>query len=237
MPWWQGPCHDLHHHNTSLFLPWLLFFDCLILKMETVHPPKRLKQLAHQHRCQNLWFRNGEMCLTYILHQWRTQEFCWEGGGGFNKFNLGQGAERAGIWGQYPPSHGFRSICKWLKPVFVLGCYGCIFQRIGNSAQICQNFGISGGGGGVWNPQTPPLVRHWFAQWIERCVVWRNLRESRCYLPVTRTVTWMSVWIRKALRQVIWPLCFPGYSVLTHTLNWRLNLKLLLAASHAAVQI
>jgi len=45
-----------------------------------------------------------------------------------------------------------------VKAVFLLGCYGCIFHGTGNSAQLCQNFGISEG---VWTPQTPPSVRHW----------------------------------------------------------------------------
>jgi hypothetical protein len=33
-----------------------------------------------------------------------------------------------------------------MKPIFLLGCYGCIFHGTGNSAQLWQNFGISGGG-------------------------------------------------------------------------------------------
>jgi len=41
-----------------------------------------------------------------------------------------------------------------VKAVFLLGCYGCIFHGTGNSAQLCQNFGISGG-------LKPPPVRHW----------------------------------------------------------------------------
>jgi hypothetical protein len=49
------------------------------------------------------------------------------------------------------------SICKWAKPVFWLGCYRCIFHGTGNLAQLFINFGISGGGG-VWTPQTPPLL-------------------------------------------------------------------------------
>src|SRR5215510_6315541 len=32
-----------------------------------------------------------------------------------------------------------------IGPIFLLGCYGCIFHGTGNSAQLCQNFGISGG--------------------------------------------------------------------------------------------
>jgi hypothetical protein len=37
----------------------------------------------------------------------------------------------------------------------VEGCYGCIFHRTVNSAQLCQNFGISWGGGGVEHPKPP----------------------------------------------------------------------------------
>jgi hypothetical protein len=75
-------------------------------------------------------------------------------GWGLNKFSWEQRAERTGIWGRNPPSRGFHSICKWVKPVFWLSCYGCIFHGTGNSAQLCQNFGISGGGG-VFEPPTP----------------------------------------------------------------------------------
>jgi hypothetical protein len=83
-------------------------------------------------------------------NQWRTQEFCLGGGGGStNSFeDRGQRGRKYG----YPPSQGFRSICKWVKPVFLLGCYGCIFHGTGNSAQLCQNFGISGWGVNTPNP-------------------------------------------------------------------------------------
>jgi hypothetical protein len=40
-----------------------------------------------------------------------------------------------------------------VNPVFWLGCYGCIFHGTGNSAQLYQNLGISGG----WPPQTSHL--------------------------------------------------------------------------------
>jgi hypothetical protein len=98
-----------------------------------------------------------DWCFTFChklldTEQWRTQEFCswgsWE-----------ERARRTGIWGAQPPSQGFRSICKWVKPIFLLGCSGCIFLGNGNSAQPRQNFGISGGGE-VKTPQTPS-VRHW----------------------------------------------------------------------------
>jgi hypothetical protein len=40
-------------------------------------------------------------------------------------------------------SVAYPGICKWVKLVFLLGYYGCIFHGTGNSAQLCQNFGIS----------------------------------------------------------------------------------------------
>ena len=46
-----------------------------------------------------------------------------------------------------------KQLKKWVKAVFLLGCYGYIFHGTGNSTQLCQNFGISGGG---WTPQLPP---------------------------------------------------------------------------------
>ena len=51
---------------------------------------------------------------------------------------------------------------KRVKAAFLLGCYGCIFHGTRNSAQLCQNFGISGEGGVEHPNPTPPLsVRHW----------------------------------------------------------------------------
>jgi hypothetical protein len=35
--------------------------------------------------------------------------------------------------------------CKWVKPIFWLGCDVCIFHGTGNSTQLCWHFGISGG--------------------------------------------------------------------------------------------
>ena len=57
-----------------------------------------------------------------------------------------------------------------MKAVFLLGCYGCIFHGTGNSAQLCQNFGISGrGGGGFEPPQTLPRYATVSHQ-VSRCV-------------------------------------------------------------------
>ena len=52
-----------------------------------------------------------------------------------------------------------KQLKKWVKAIFLLGCYGCIFHGTGNSAQLCQKFGISGGGvGGGWPPPGMPLI-------------------------------------------------------------------------------
>jgi hypothetical protein len=51
-----------------------------------------------------------------------------------------------------------KQLKKWVKAVFLLGFYGCIFHGTGNSAQLCQTFGISGGG--LNTP--PPSARHCF---------------------------------------------------------------------------
>jgi hypothetical protein len=90
---------------------------------------------------------------SLTLIQWRIQECV--SGGGFNKFSWGQRAERTRIWGRQPPSQGFHAIYKRVKPVFWLGCYGCIFHGTGNLVQLCQNFGIWGGGGVFETPQFP----------------------------------------------------------------------------------
>ena len=62
------------------------------------------------------------------------------------KYHCGGHSWRGGLFTQ--------QLKKWVKAVFLLGCYGCIFHGTGNSSQLCQNFVILGG---VWTPQTPPL--------------------------------------------------------------------------------
>jgi hypothetical protein len=46
-----------------------------------------------------------------------------------------------------------------MKPIFWLGCYGYIVHGTGNSAQLWQNFGISGRG--VWTPNLPRYATDW----------------------------------------------------------------------------
>jgi hypothetical protein len=72
--------------------------------------------------------------------------------------------------------------------VVLLGCYGCIFHGTGNSAQLCQNFGISGGGGG-WTPQTPLSVRHWYQEYFLGC------KGGRCLGLTTLPYTdYLEIW-------------------------------------------
>jgi hypothetical protein len=67
--------------------------------------------------------------------------------GGVQQIQLRIEGTENGNLGAVAPTQGFHSICKWMKPIFWLGCYGCIFHGTGNSAQLFQNFEISGVGG------------------------------------------------------------------------------------------
>ena len=55
------------------------------------------------------------------------------------KYHCGGDSWRGGLF--------TKRLKKWMKAVFLLGCYGCIFHGTWNSAQLCQNLGISGRGG------------------------------------------------------------------------------------------
>jgi len=48
----------------------------------------------------------GTVSVMETLRQWRTQEFCSGGGGGFKKLCWGQGREEGGIWGGGPTRRG-----------------------------------------------------------------------------------------------------------------------------------
>jgi hypothetical protein len=77
------------------------------------------------------------------IWQWHTQEF----------FSGGKGSTNS-VEDRGPPCQGFHSICKLMKPIFRLGCYGYIFHETGNSAQRWQNYRILGE---VRNPPGMPL--------------------------------------------------------------------------------
>jgi hypothetical protein len=104
--------------------------------------------------------------------QWRTQEFFSEGvlhqyffrgGGGGQQIQLRtEGRENRDLGAVAPYPRGYLSICKWVKLVFLLGCYGCIFHVTGDSVPLFPNFGISGAGGCWTPPLDTPLVRRLF---------------------------------------------------------------------------
>jgi hypothetical protein len=100
---------------------------------------------------------------TFVIsHPWCTQEFFFWVGGDTRIFFWGgreggvptnsvedRGQRKRGSGGNSPLVRGSTQ-CKWMKPIW-LDCYGYIFHGNGNSAQLWQNFGISGGRG-----LTPP---------------------------------------------------------------------------------
>jgi hypothetical protein len=89
--------------------------------------------------------------------------------GGVQQIQLRTEGRENGDLGAVPPSQGLHSICRWVKPVFLLGCYGFIFHGSRNLAQL-RNFG---GGVGV-EPPPPRSARHWLSlrKWNE---VWTYL--------------------------------------------------------------
>jgi hypothetical protein len=105
-----------------------------------------------------------------------------------------------GIWGQEPPSHGFRSVCKWMKPILWLGCYGCIFHGTGNLVQLCKNVAI-GVVGGCSTPQ-PSVVRHW--NWQTLCATHQSMTApSRHYSPrCPQPYTVNAIWLQQTAAQI-----------------------------------
>jgi hypothetical protein len=112
-----------------------------------------------QHTVQN----SSTVLYTVVLHsttatghllqntcqQWLTQEFFF---GGVSTNSVEDRGQRERGLEEVAPQSGFHSIYKWVKPVFLLGCYGCIFHGTRNLAQLCQNLGFWG----FLNPPNPP---------------------------------------------------------------------------------
>jgi hypothetical protein len=111
------------------------------------------------------WHHQGESGSIWVMWKYRSVWWyiikCWLSGlcarvswfrllcfpAECNKFSWGHRAEREqGSGGTSPLVRGSAQFAKWVKPVLLLGGYGCIFHRTGNSAWLCQNFGISEGG-------------------------------------------------------------------------------------------
>jgi hypothetical protein len=100
-----------------------------------------------------------------------------------------------GDLGAVAPSQEFHSICKWMKPIVWLRCYGCIFHGTGNSAQLCQNFGISGGWGGGLTTQTLPLGTPLSTanSQIRNQIKGDTVKRHNGGIPVARKVMWRDV--------------------------------------------
>jgi hypothetical protein len=91
---------------------------------------------------------------------------------GVQQIQLRTEGRQNGDLGAVAPSQGFHSICKWVKSVFLLDCYGCIFHGNGYSAQLCQNFRIWMGVEPL-PPGTPLLKFTYFQKFLTtNCTQW-----------------------------------------------------------------
>jgi hypothetical protein len=122
----------------------------------------------------------GQHANRYTTEAARGRRLHQEFFGGIQQIQLKTEGREYGDLGTVPPSQGFRSNSKWVKPVFWLGCYGCIFHGTGNSVQLCQHLGISGEG---MNPQTPSVRRcFWGPNRAAYCWVINSLSQHK-HLP------------------------------------------------------
>ena len=113
-----------------------------------------------------------------------------------------------------------KQLKKWVKAVFLLGCYECIFHGTGNSAQLCRNFGISGW---CWTPQTPPRYATgcvWYRNLIyeepDISQLWLNLRDL---LARGDFITVVSLQVRLPANQ-------PAHQLIEHFVLWLLIKKM-----------
>jgi hypothetical protein len=60
-----------------------------------------------------------------------------------------------------------KQLKKWVKPVFLLSCYGCISTKLGIRLSFVKISEFRGGGG--WTPETPTSVHHC------SCNIWVNI--------------------------------------------------------------
>jgi hypothetical protein len=67
--------------------------------------------------------------FVFSVAQWRTQKFVFRVGG-VQQIQLTGGRENRDL-GAVAPSQGFRPICKWVKPVFLLGSYDVVSTELG----------------------------------------------------------------------------------------------------------
>jgi hypothetical protein len=92
--------------------------------------------------------------------QWRTQKFF---SGGIQQIQLTEGRENRDL-GAVAPQSGVPPNLQVGETCILIMFLRCIFHGTGNSAQLCQNFGIIWGGGG-FEPPKPTL-------WVRQCYPW-----------------------------------------------------------------
>jgi hypothetical protein len=127
----------------------------------------------------------------------------FSGGGEVQQIQLTIEGRENGDLGTVAPSQWFHSICKSMKPIFWLGCYGCKFHGTGNSAQLWQNFGISRGG--LKLPKYPSVPHcfcsrsasficpslHGFQHAEPYSRIWHLFTHSIIHMKLTNNVMWI----------------------------------------------
>jgi hypothetical protein len=82
-------------------------------------------------------------------HQWHTQKFF---SGGVQQIQLTEGRENRDL-GAVAPQSGDPPNLQVGETCIIITFLRCIFHGTGNSARLCQNFGINSGG---FEPPNPP---------------------------------------------------------------------------------
>jgi hypothetical protein len=93
--------------------------------------------------------------LTVTLSSGVPRKFFRErgGGGGCSTNSVEDRGQRERDLGAAGPSQGFHLICKWVKPVFWLGCYNVFFTELGIRFSFVTTSQFRGRG---LNPQSLP---------------------------------------------------------------------------------
>jgi hypothetical protein len=140
MPW----IHKLHYYCTQYTHKRIMMCEHISHSLK----PAKNKPCSKQHITHLRYHVNVSTGL--LTHSGIHRNFFH----GVQQIQLRTEGRENGDLEAVAPSQGFHSICKWVKSAFWLCCYGCIFHGTENSAQLCQNFGIWGGG--VLNPPNSP---------------------------------------------------------------------------------
>jgi hypothetical protein len=89
--------------------------------VENKEVPRRISMhFSGRRRLSGSVYSEVDCGANLTLKQWRTQNF-FSGGGGVQQIQLWTEGTENRDRGRSPHSQGFRPICKWVKPVFLLG--------------------------------------------------------------------------------------------------------------------